>query len=194
MVAEKYHDQDWEVGIAPRHAPDREDIQYEFTAPMRVLGASLTPFGVNRAIDRLSSLSLMAQAYYLASLAAKVKKESFLSAIIGNRETAFSSLRDKIEALEDEWRSYNWGRSVYEYNHFAHYQIIGMGSAALPLILERVESGSNKWFIALRAITGLMIDTPDMRGNPDAAREAWVHWGRQHGYLESQALGDDSGL
>src|SRR5262249_48944591 len=79
------------------------------------------------------------------------------------------------------------GSSRVEYTHFAYYQIIGSGPFAVPILLERVKSGSNSWFVALKAISGEMVDTPDMQGNPRAAREAWIEWGKKYDVYSGKA-------
>jgi hypothetical protein len=111
---------------------------------------------------------------------------------IARRNTGFgigSSLEDKFSALEEEWREYNAGRSTIEFNHFAYYQIMGIGPAAIPLLLKRVEQGANAWFVALKAIGGASAASDSTRGNPKAARDAWLEWGRIHGYRETGAFG-----
>lgn len=98
------------------------------------------------------------------------------SAIIENRPVEFDSIDAKIDALEEWWREYNDGKSMVDYNHFAYFQIIGLGSSALPSLLKRVRDGSNSWFVALKAITGFSADTKDMKGKPQEARQAWIKW------------------
>ncbi len=62
-----------------------------------------------------------------------------LYAIIKTKSIEFDSLRQKIEALESEWEDFLGARSTIDYNHFAYYQIIGLGPFALPILLEKVE-------------------------------------------------------
>jgi len=67
--------------------------------------------------------------------------------------------------------------------HPAYQRIIGMGKAALPLILADLEAGPAHWSWALRAITGESPDQSVETGDIAAAREAWLRWGRQRKYL-----------
>jgi len=99
-----------------------------------------------------------------------------LSATIDGEVRRFENIRDKIDALEEAWRAYNGPRSVIDYNHFTYYQIMGCGLFAVPHLLEKVRSGSNFWYVALRAICGDTADSPEMRGNPEATRNAWIRW------------------
>jgi len=68
--------------------------------------------------------------------------------------------------------------------HPAYQQIIGMGDAAVPLILRDMETnGPDDWFWALTSITGANPITDAISGNIPAMTEAWLQWARQAGYL-----------
>ena len=67
--------------------------------------------------------------------------------------------------------------------HPAYQEIIGMGREALPLILQELERTPNHWFWALRAITGESPVPPDQFGKVEEMANAWLHWGREQGYL-----------
>lgn len=97
-------------------------------------------------------------------------------ALINDQPYAFSSLEEKFRALEKTWLDWIDGSSIIKYNHFAYLQIIGCGEALLPILIAELEKGSNNWFVAIKAITGLSIDTPEMHGKPKQAREAWINW------------------
>jgi type I restriction enzyme M protein len=66
-----------------------------------------------------------------------------------------------------------------------HYQrIIGMGEAALPLILNDLSTnGTDDWFWALTSITGENPITEDIAGNMQAMAMSWIKWGKAAGYL-----------
>lgn len=114
-----------------------------------------------------------------------------LHAVIDGAEMTFNTLREKIDALEASWRAHNAGKSIVNYNHFSYYQIIGAGPFAVPLLLEKVERGSNSWFVALKAISGIQNESEQSRANPRAARDSWIEWGRAHEFFRdsSQAHG-----
>lgn len=65
--------------------------------------------------------------------------------------------------------------------HPAYQAIIGMGKPALPLIFEQLQRDRDHWLWALRAIT----QEDPARGlvDFDEAVEAWLRWGKDHGYL-----------
>lgn len=65
--------------------------------------------------------------------------------------------------------------------HPAYQRIIGMGPAALPLILRELERQPDHWFWALQAITGVDPVPADARGNMRDMAGAWVAWGKDNG-------------
>ena len=65
--------------------------------------------------------------------------------------------------------------------HPAYQRIIGLGPAVLPLILKELAERPSHWFWALQSITG---ENPvSEEANAVGAREAWLQWGRERGYL-----------
>ena len=67
--------------------------------------------------------------------------------------------------------------------HPTHQEIVNMGKAAVPLILERIRSQGGLWFHALSAITGADPVAPKDHGNVAAMQESWLKWGERNGYM-----------
>lgn len=65
--------------------------------------------------------------------------------------------------------------------HPAYQRIIGIGPAAIPLLLGRLRDNPDNWFWALVAITG--EDPGENSTTLIEAREAWLEWGRGRGYI-----------
>ena len=65
----------------------------------------------------------------------------------------------------------------------AYLSIIGLGPSAIPLIFCELRSEPDWWFCALRSITREDPVTEDIRGDIIAMTEAWLDWGRKHGYV-----------
>jgi len=65
--------------------------------------------------------------------------------------------------------------------HPAYQQIIGMGAAAIPLILRDLEQTRDHWLWALYAITG--VDPAPDGATFDEAIDAWLAWGRSNRYI-----------
>lgn len=63
----------------------------------------------------------------------------------------------------------------------SYQQIIGLGPAALPWILEELEREADHWFWARGAITGVDPVAPAHRGRIEAMRGDWLRWAREAG-------------
>jgi hypothetical protein len=64
----------------------------------------------------------------------------------------------------------------------AYQQIIGMGPAAVPLILRELEKRPDHWFWALKAITGADPVKPEHLGRLPQMALAWIEWGKEQGF------------
>lgn len=67
--------------------------------------------------------------------------------------------------------------------HPAYRQIVGLGPAALPLMLSDLSENRRFWFPALNSITGENPVPDDAIGDISKMAEAWIEWGRAHGLL-----------
>lgn len=67
--------------------------------------------------------------------------------------------------------------------HPAYQQVIGMGEAAVPLILNELQDDPAPWFWALQSITGENPVPEDDAGQFRKMADAWLRWGRIRGYL-----------
>ena len=98
--------------------------------------------------------------------------------------------RQRFEQLASTWETETRflsdpGRMIL---HPAYQQIIGMGMGAVPLILARLAQRPDHWFWALRSITGESPVISRGRGMKHA-RQAWLRWGRERGYLPATTTG-----
>jgi len=105
-----------------------------------------------------------------------------ISAIIEDRVVPFATVDAKLDALAKIWRKSNRGKSVINYAHYAYFQIVALGWAAVPFLLREVASGDGTWYVALQYIAGETAESLEMRGNPAAVRNAWLEWGNRNGY------------
>jgi hypothetical protein len=67
-------------------------------------------------------------------------------------------------------------------NHPAYQEIIGLGPAAVSLVLRELEQRPAHWFDALQVLTGADPMDPAERGKVRKIAEAWLRWGRANGY------------
>jgi hypothetical protein len=94
------------------------------------------------------------------------------------------ALSHRFDALATQWRRETRHLSLMNdiVLNPAYQQIIGMGKPAIALILEDLKQQPEHWFWALRSITGENPIRPEDRGRLPQMTEAWLEWGRQHGY------------
>ena len=64
----------------------------------------------------------------------------------------------------------------------AYQQIVGMGTPAIPLLLQDLKEQPDHWFWALRSITGENPISPADRGRLPKMTEAWLQRGNDNGY------------
>jgi hypothetical protein len=94
----------------------------------------------------------------------------------------------KLERLFHEhaerWKkdTRHWSSATKMVMHTSYRRIMGMGPAALPLILRELRECPDHWFVALNAITGEDPAPPDSTFRQ--AADAWLTWGIGRGYLQ----------
>jgi len=92
--------------------------------------------------------------------------------------------RSEFDLLASQWRRETRHISVIskKVSHPAYLRIMGMGRAAVPLLLEALRDQPAHWFEALRAAT--KTDPANASSNFSEAREAWLAWGKFNGYID----------
>ncbi|MEX0725656.1 MAG: hypothetical protein WEB58_16260 [Planctomycetaceae bacterium] len=95
------------------------------------------------------------------------------------------SSRERFQKLAAEWKT----QSRYLSNSAQmamlkpYQQIIGMGTAAVPMILEELQREPDQWFWALESITAENPVPDEAAGRVRQMAQAWIDWGRERGYL-----------
>jgi hypothetical protein len=89
----------------------------------------------------------------------------------------------KFRRLAEQWlRETEHTSSVKQACMRPSYQrIIGMGPAVVPYLLRELERNPDHWFWALNSITE--ENPARAEESLDGAKEAWLRWGREKGYL-----------
>jgi len=100
--------------------------------------------------------------------------------------SAEDSLAREFERRATEWKDDTLGVSSLSdiFTHPAYQRIMSMGKPALPLILQDLRRELDHWFYALEFIAGK--EGEDVARGTDTledARNAWLEWGYEHGYL-----------
>lgn len=93
-------------------------------------------------------------------------------------------LNVEFEALSNKWKRETRHLSLIskQITHPAYLRIIGMGEAAIPLLLKELRDRPAHWFAALRATSN--ADPAGIDDSPSQAREAWLQWGISEGYID----------
>lgn len=66
-----------------------------------------------------------------------------------------------------------------------YQRIIGMGPAAVPLLLRELQREPDHWFWALESITDQNPVQPEAAGKVELMASAWIEWGRRAGYISA---------
>lgn len=95
-------------------------------------------------------------------------------------------LHERFQDLRDDWKAKtrHLSNTAQISLVFSYQKIIGLGPAAVPLILKELEKEPDHWFWALEAITGENPVSKDDSGDIQAAADAWLEWGRKNGSLK----------
>ena len=95
--------------------------------------------------------------------------------------------RNRFQRLRSPWKEQSrYLSNTAQMSMLGPYQrIIGMGTAAVPLILEELRREPDYWFWALESITEANPVAAEDAGRVQAMTAAWIRWGIERGYLES---------
>ena len=102
-----------------------------------------------------------------------------------------SSITPPMETLEERFRRLEatWIAEVGHLssskalgNHPAFQEIVRMGEAVVPLMLQDLQERPRLWVWALPEITGADPVPASDGGNIAKMSEAWLRWGRANGY------------
>ena len=112
--------------------------------------------------------------------------EEFISNSLYLRSKYQKSLEEHFESLKHLWLEETKLSSnvFYTINHPAHLQIIKLGKAVVPLLLQDLKKNHNHWFYALNLITKCNPVEKDHIGRLDAMVGDWIQWGKSENYID----------
>ena len=94
-------------------------------------------------------------------------------------------LKGEFDELARRWKAETrLGSMTQTITHPAYLGIIGLGPAAIPLILRDLSREPDHWFTALRALAKTSPVNAEDAGNMKKMRRAWLEWGKQNGHLD----------
>jgi hypothetical protein len=91
----------------------------------------------------------------------------------------------RFRRLADQWVGETENMSSIQdiVTHPAYQEIIGMGPAVIPLLIDELEREPNHWFSALHAVSGGQDPVPpEHAGDLDEMVKAWLDWAGANGY------------
>ena len=97
--------------------------------------------------------------------------------------------RTLFRDLADQWYAKTGMLSVVAQAamHPAYQAIIGMGTIAIPLILDEMRThGPTHWAGALRELTHENPIRPEDHGYVDRITKRWLQWGAEQGYITAR--------
>lgn len=94
-------------------------------------------------------------------------------------------LEESFQRLADWWHTETSGLSSITMKsiHPAYQQIIDLGPEVIPIILRDLQKRPDHWFWALRQLTGENPVRQEDAGRLKLMAEAWLAWGKDHGYI-----------
>ncbi len=106
------------------------------------------------------------------------------SAVLNHPTDDKQAFANRFHELAEHWKKETLvlsNSTAIEQNP-AYQEIIQMGQDAIPLILAELAREPDFWFGALQELTGANPTTLEMRGKVRLLADAWLKWGREHGY------------
>ena len=99
-------------------------------------------------------------------------------------ETPAETVEERFRRLETTWMAEVGHLSSYTaiVNHPAFREIVRLGEAVVPLMLRDLQERPRLWVWALPEITGADPVSSGDGGKIAQMSEAWLRWGREHGY------------
>ncbi len=100
------------------------------------------------------------------------------------QSTAPVALRERFDALVARWKRERGphSSSARLTGHPAYQEIIDLGPAVIPLLLQELEREPDHWFRALHVLTGADPTLESSKGKIREMAAAWLHWARDNGY------------
>ena len=94
-------------------------------------------------------------------------------------------MQSEFDRLAAEWKreTAHLSSPTMIAEHWAYQEVVGMGAAAIPMILRDLQQAPALWFMALREIAGELPIRSEDRGNIEAMRAAWIDWGERKEYI-----------
>jgi hypothetical protein len=103
---------------------------------------------------------------------------------VGEPASRAEAVPSRFKELARQWRKATGHLSLASRMaaHPAYEEIVDMGWAAVPLLLDELRRKPDHWFIALERITGENPVAKADEGDVKKMAKAWVKWGEFEGH------------
>lgn len=91
---------------------------------------------------------------------------------------------ENFKHLAERWKEETASTPIasQKFDHPAYREIIGLGSDAIPLLLEELREKPNYyWFFALRKLTNADPVKPEHYGKLELMAQDWLEWAKENG-------------
>lgn len=90
------------------------------------------------------------------------------------------TVKELFGVLADEWsrETANVSSVTALVSHPSYQQIIALGWAVVPHLLDDLQTHRRMWFPALTAITSIRPFDPSEAGDSKRMTDAWIKWGK----------------
>jgi hypothetical protein len=149
-----------------------------------VIGFGLESFRRYGKIEELMSRAKRPELSNLCKERTVMSKVSLSHPAVGQEGT----VSERFRRLAAEWKEQSrfLSNSAQMAMLRPYQQIIGMGPAVVPLILDELRREPDQWFWALESITEQNPVPPEAMGKVRLMAQAWVTWGEQRGMLANE--------
>jgi hypothetical protein len=134
-------------------------------------------------INNLQRLSRLTRPIDSGADSENIKVVSSGWKIVRSAPSATTGLEEEFMRLKKLWNEDTAGTSSVTRILLSHYylKIISLGPSVIPLILAELSKKPDHWFMALAVLSDSDPTKPGYTFIE--ATEAWLKWGRDHGYL-----------
>lgn len=155
-------------------------VAWQFTEPWQIIDYDPMAFG-----GTIHYTSIPMPEIIVSSI--PIENASFWPITISHSPiSAPTIIETRFNELVSMWQYETGGQSsLSRITGNRHYLriIAELGEGAIPLILGRLQSTPEPWFVALRAITGDYQVGSQYSGNFRKMADAWIEWGKQNNYM-----------
>jgi len=133
---------------------------------------------------RLLRYDLFASHYTLPQTNSQFRLDNSFNKIEDYRKLIFIKAKFLFLKGKLENETKHISASIDVINHPAYQDIINLGDDVISILLEDMRVHHTHWFWALYKLTGENPVPPEDKGRIRKMIDAWLKWGKEHGYVQ----------